>query len=81
MLSLNTNTQLRFKSSLFSKCCECLCSVITEKVLVCISYVTHVKPLLKHFIEQMDIHVHHTIKVVSFHTTVVLDGENSLCQV
>jgi len=55
----------------------CLCSVITEKVLVHISNVAHVKPLSRHFTEQMDIHVHRTIKVVSSHKIAVLEGENS----
>jgi hypothetical protein len=55
---------------------SCLCSVITEKVLVCINNVTHVKTLSKHFTEQMDIHVHHTIKVVSSHKIAMLEGEN-----
>ena len=32
----------------------CLCAVITEKVLVRISKITHVKPLSKHFTVQME---------------------------
>ena len=56
---------------------SCLCSVITEKVLVRISNVTHVKLLSKHFMVQMDIHVHRTIKAVSSHKIAVLDVENN----
>jgi hypothetical protein len=51
--------------------------VITEKVIVRISNVIHVKPLSKQFTVQMDVHFHHTIKVVLSHKIEVLDGENS----
>jgi hypothetical protein len=37
------------ESRLLSKCCECLCSVIMEKVLVHISDVPHVKPLSRDY--------------------------------